>query len=423
MMKRSTLLLTGAALLVFSTTTVAHGQRPGQPSTMGYGPGQGPQVPMMAASPLAGGPNAAVGSQFVDAHGKPIILQTNYCQGGDCYGGGGGYGDGAPCGPGMGDGVYADFGGYGEDQIGPHYFDFSVDAIFLLPEERFNNAPALTAVGIGPASPRLNSLNQMSTDYEPGFRVAGRLDLGPLSVFEATYMGLEDIAVSNRLVSTDITLALLGVSTPDFLFTPASADASAVLIPELDAAEVHTVDYQSELHSTELSYRRYWVGYRPRFSGTYLLGFRYVRTTEDLAFTASGTTAGGQVTWESENDLVGAQAGGDMWIGLRQGLRFGIDSKAGIYNNRYKFNNATNFGGGSTTSEGNQVAFVGDLSAQLVADIWPSVSLKTGYQVLYMSSLVNVANNIDSVDLITNSVNTQGDALYHGFNAGIEYVW
>lgn len=397
------------------------------------------QVPMMAAAPLAGGPSAARGSDFVDAHGKPIVLQTNYaqgcpsgdCYGGDCYGGDCYGGDcyGADCygaggaGAGRGDGVYADFGGYGQDQIGPHYFDVSAEAVFLRPDELLGGAPAITAVGIGVNSPRINSLDSMSTDYEPGWRIAGRLDLGPLSVFEATYMGLTDIDVNNRIVSSVVTEQLLGVSTPNFLFTPTSADASAVLIPALDAAEVHNLDFQSELHSTELSYRRYWVGYNPRFSGTYLLGARYVRNTQDFTFAASGGTAGGVVNWNSENDFVGAQFGGDMWIGLRQGLRFGLEGKSGIYNNRFKFNNSNSFGAGGASSEGNQIAFIGEASAQFVADIWPSISLKGGYQVLYMNSLVNVANNIDAVDFVTNNVNTQGDALYHGFNAGLEYIW
>lgn len=430
-------LLAGVALAVF---TVGSGAQAQMPAMGNFGSGQNPggQVPMMAAAPLAGGPNAARGSEFVDAHGKPIVLQTGYsqsCPTGDCYGGecygGECYGDcyGGDCygaagaGAGMGDGVYADFGGYGQDQIGPHYFDVSVDAVFLRADELLEGAPALTAVGIGLTSPRINSLDSMSTDYEAGWRIAGRLDLGPLSVFEATYMGLADTDVSNRVVSSVVTGQLLGASQPNFLFTPASADASAVLIPALDAADVHDLNFQSELHSSELTYRRYWVGHNPRFSGTYLLGARYVRNTQDFTFAASGGTAGGAVNWNSENDLVGAQFGGDMWIGLRQGLRFGLEGKSGIYNNRFKFSNTNTFGAGSAVSEGNQIAYIGEFGAQMVADIWPSVSLKGGYQVLYMNSLVNVANNIDGVDFVTNAVNTQGDALYHGFNAGLEYIW
>ncbi|MEQ8210849.1 MAG: hypothetical protein RH917_13565 [Lacipirellulaceae bacterium] len=423
------------ALACFALSSVAVAQI-NQAQYFGAGQPTDGSVPMMAAAPLAGGPSAARGSEFVDAHGKPIVLQTNYAQGcptGDCYGGDFYGGDcyGGDCygacpagaGAGMGDGVYADFGGYGQDQIGPHYFDVSVDAVFLRADELLQGAPAITAVGIGVNSPRINSLDAMSTDYEPGWRISGRLDLGPLSVFEATYMGLTDIDVNNRVVSSVVTEQLLGVSTPNFLFTPASADASAVLIPALDAAEVHDLNFQSELHSSELTYRRYWVGHNPRFSGTYLLGARYVRNTQDFTFAASGGTAGGAVNWNSENDLVGAQFGGDMWIGLRQGLRFGLEGKSGIYNNRFKFSNTNTFGAGSAASEGNQIAYIGEFGAQMVADIWPSVSLKGGYQVLYMNSLVNVANNIDGVDFVTNAVNTQGDALYHGFNAGLEYIW
>ena len=36
-------------------------------------------------------------------------------------------------------------------------------------------------------------------DYEPGWKIAVRYDLGPLSVFEATYMGLYDMACGDEV--------------------------------------------------------------------------------------------------------------------------------------------------------------------------------------------------------------------------------
>jgi hypothetical protein len=59
----------------------------------------------------------------------------------------------------------------------------------------------------------------------------------------------------------------------------------------------------------------------------------------------------------------------------------------------------------------------------MVADILPSVSIRGGYQVLYLNSLVTVGNNIDPVDVTSTVLYTQADALYHGFRGGIEYIW
>ena len=74
-------------------------------------------------------------------------------------------------------------------------------------------------------------------------------------------------------------------------------------------------------------------------------------------------------------------------------------------------------------NDGNQVAFAGEASLDLVADILPSFSIRGGYRVLYMNSLVTVGNNIDPAELVSTTVYTQADALFHGFHAGLEYIW
>jgi hypothetical protein len=66
---------------------------------------------------------------------------------------------------------------------------------------------------------------------------------------------------------------------------------------------------------------------------------------------------------------------------------------------------------------------VGEAKIDLVADILPSLSLRGGYRVMYMSSLVTVGNNIDPTDVTSTVLYTQGDALYNGFHGGIEYIW
>jgi hypothetical protein len=136
----------------------------------------------------------------------------------------------------------------------------------------------------------------------------------------------------------------------------------------------------------------------------------------------------GNLLWSADNDMVGFQFGGDGWICLRQGLRLGGETKAGIYNNRFKYRHATDVPDPGVTnvdfsSDGNQVAFAGEGSIDLVADILPSFSIRGGYRVMYMSSLATVGNNIDPANAFSTTVLTQADALYHGFHAGLEYIW
>ncbi|HMO87448.1 MAG TPA: hypothetical protein PKC18_21255, partial [Lacipirellulaceae bacterium] len=165
--------------------------------------------------------------------------------------------------------------------------------------------------------------------------------------------------------------------------------------------------------------------------GTYLLGARYLRMAEDLNYSTvtnalSLEPLNGNLRYEADNDLVGFQMGGDGWICLRQGLRLGGETKVGIYNNRFKYYNAATLPDQDLdpfNNDGNQVAFAGEASLDLVADILPSFSIRGGYRVLYMNSLVTVGNNIDPAELVSTTVYTQADALFHGFHAGLEYIW
>ena len=378
------------------------------------------QAPGGMASPLAGGPAAATGGAYMDVQGNPIVMPASYCgPGGDC---GNGYGYGAMCPQdcGYGECAGADFGGASyPDQCGPHYFDVAVQAVALQNDDAFEGVPALASISAG--GPQILNPNELFDELEYGWQIAARLDFGPLSVLEATYMGLYDIGSTEQVRSVDV--APMGA---DFQLNTVFSDYGlGTIIDGLDEGSIYTLNYESDLQSTELSYRRYWVGHNPRISGTYLAGFRYIRMTEDFTFDAVAEDGNSQLFWGAVNDLVGAQLGGDGWICLRQGLRFGGEAKAGIYNNRFKFRNDTTIPNGSTSfaTDGNQVAFAGETTVDLVADILPSFSIRGGYQVLYMSSLVTVGNNINTEDVNSALLFTQADALYHGFHAGLEYIW
>jgi hypothetical protein len=383
------------------------------------------------ASPLAGGPAAATGGQFVDVHGNSIVMPASY-QGpaGYCPGGMDGMGMGGAYGDPMGGGV--DFGGYSQDQIGPHYFDVSFGAVFVRPDTIMDGVPALASTNKGPAAPRVHDPSSSLDEYDPGRQIAVRYDLGPLSVFEATYMGLYDISFDESVASEPA-----GTFNLNTIFSNFGVPNQ---IPGVDAGSLYQLDYQSDLQSTELSYRRYWVGNSPRVSGTYLLGFRYMRLTEQLNFNitaddgnAVGNTVNSRLAWGTENDVLGFQLGGDGWCGLRQGLRVGCEGKAGVYNNRFKFAGIGDFADVpgpavppadiAINEAGNQVAFIGEAGVNVVADILPSWSLTAGDHVWYRDNFATVSSNIDTSNFFPTTVNSENDALYHGLSVGSEFVW
>jgi len=415
------------ALLVAALTPTAfvnaqpHGYR--APNFAGMNMPMGGAAQRMPASPLAGGQAAAEGGDFMDVEGRPIVLPASYCQ--SCPGGACGPGFCAPGAGGYGDPMAIDFGGYGQDQCGPHFFDISADVVFLQAAELFNKVGPFSSAGVGPNAPRYLNPNNDDDDFEPGWRIAARYDVGALAVLEATYMGLYDIGFTDTVTS-----AAVNNGVPFSLFTSFSNFGVGTLVAGFDDGNVHTLDYQSDLQSTEISYRRYWVGNNPRVSGTWLLGARYLRMTEEFNFNSQALVVAAvefaNRLWSSENDMVGFQFGGDGWICLRQGLRFGGEAKAGIYNNHFKFRHAATLPSDpdfDVLSTGDQIAFAAEGGATLVADILPSLSLRGGYQVMYLNSLATAGNSIDQADIYSTAVSSQAHALYHGFNGGIEYVW
>jgi hypothetical protein len=144
-------------------------------------------------------------------------------------------------------------------------------------------------------------------------------------------------------------------------------------------------------------------------------------------------------TTDAENNLAGFQTGADMWVSLLQGLRIGSEGKVGLYNNHYTLSNVIVSTPHATPPEfatpevfsQNQPALIGEASADIVADVLPSLSLRAGYEVLFMNSLVlagenfNTASpyNLPSQVARVPFVMDQGDAFMHGFHAGLEYVW
>jgi hypothetical protein len=435
-----------------------------------------------------------------DSYGNPAVVPAGFCQGcggqgcgncvgnsgcggcdcygcgygggcysgGGCYGGGGGrYGDGcggypgcAPMGcggtdPPIGYDLMNDVGMAGNpcDQRGPHYFDFRVEAVLLSRDETFSDQIDFTSLNVG--NNVVLSSNQLDFDERAGFRAIGRYDIGALSVFEFGYTGVFDWNTSARVDdpggAPGNLFSLFSRPAPgqgQFGVNPATVTLPSPLnpFPETEQALSHSISLDSDLQSAELLYRRYWLGYIPRISGTLIAGFRYTRLDENFVFESQGSQpavnnplgplAALRYDSDCENNLAGFQTGGDIWISLTQGLRIGAETKLGLYNNHYSLSNRiTTTPIGTTpptlTEEINddKPAFLAETSFDIVFDILPSLSLRTGYEVLFMDSLVLAGENFNQTSPYGNQgprvpfVNDNGEAFYSGVHAGIEYIW
>jgi hypothetical protein len=414
------------------------------------------------------------------------------CDGG-CYDGGGscppncGYSDGygecdGACGPRWRDGfphsgVGCGYGGYGyggtwqdprsgtnppfpddvenysmlppgrTEQCGPHYFDVRMEAVTMTRDEAFRTPVNFTSLNVfNPSMPDPSQFvlrsDELNFDYSTGFRILGRYDCGPLSVIEFGYWGVNfDTSASftdpNPVDSDTGNLYSLYSyygNTPNNVTMPDGP------LPWTERSITQRISLESELHNAEFNYRRYWVGFNPTVSGTLLAGFRFVRLREDFQFMATGE-AEGQYDEGIKNDMAGFQTGGDIWIHVRQGIRIGAEGKVGLLNNHYTLDNtfSTNPVAGTPPDftehfEKDQPALTVDASADVVWDICPSWSVRAGYEIFFVNSVLlagenfntgTVYNGIMGVDLPEREpfVNNQGNALYHGAHLGAEFTW
>lgn len=412
------------------------------------------------------------GDPLVDAHGDPAVIPVQYASSG---GYGGGYG--AP--------------GYAADTNGLRYFDIACEFVAYKRDDLFKNRVDFTSLGFttdGTPPNIVMSSDDLSLDYEPGFRLTGRYDVGALSVVEISYMGIFDMtssaAVRATTPGTQITGNLFSPFTnfgggflPESVVDPLEGGFNANNLEqyeETDRATEHSLIYTSDLQNAEANYRRYWVGHHPRVSGTLLAGFRYTKLNESFRFNTVGNDffplAGGGVPTDppvdstspdavgtssyqilADNDLAGFQTGGDVWVTVVQGLHFGADAKLGIFNNDYELETVfqTSDGGPEQFSEmtGNdQAAFLGELRLMLVADLLPNLSLRGGYEVLFMNSVALVGQNFNpgspygftGADISGDGMGDndpsivpprdqfrldQGNVAFHGWNVGFEYIW
>lgn len=461
------------------------------------------QSPLVQPGFVAGGPAALAGQghaldqtsvagqgAFVNAHGEPFVVPASYnaaCSGavpcgggyGPCGCGPAGYAGCGPCGGGHGGGLLGGLlggAGMGTEQYGPHYFDFSAEYLNYFREDGGFSDSTLFSTNafandddsvIDPASidPALRAGDALGENGS-GYRLTGRLDVGALSVAEFSYSGVywSDSASAFNTDSTQLfsIYSLYGTATNGNFDADGAFDSATFAGPEFAEtanADTHSLEYESELHTAEASYRRYWVGYNPRVSGTILVGFRYTNLSDALTFSAYNSAArdgtGGtaastlSVRGEADNSLAGVQVGGDAWIEVVQGLRIGGETKVGLYNNDYNVSTSVSATDGTPTStsttllDDDQVAFMIEAKLMAVANISPCWSLKAGYEILFMSEIAQMGDSVAQATPYGDINNIQtflptaipaglgpaggavedADLFLHGFTAGLEYVW
>ena len=282
----------------------------------------------------------------------------------------------------------------------------------------------------------------------PGAEGVGRLTLGRFMFrdasnrdhsVEASWLGGGEWSQSGSL--TAATAAGLDVS--DFIDR---------VNPSFDGARGMAFGYDSEMNTVELNYlvkqRMHrdqmvmqpsgdWVRKAtPSRTYSFLSGLRFTNHREFLDWTATDVpvqatpalSEDGFYEVQTESNMLGGQLGASM---SHETARWSLTAavKGGPMWNRIDLNSRFQIGetvitnSGVTNSREDDLAFVGE--AQLLAKwhLRPNVSLRAGFELLFIDSIALAPHQINFVPGGFPQIATSGDSVYMGSSFGIESYW
>ena len=257
-------------------------------------------------------------------------------------------------------------------------------------------------------------VSQGDFNYEVGPRAVVGYDFNQRVAYEATYYGVYTWDWSRAITAPD-DVNVVG----DLGLNPALAffDADTAL-----------VSLDSSFHNFELNR----IG---SFNDcvAWILGFRYVRLTEDFRLTVTeDALLPGAVTSrynvDTTNNLFGAQLG----LRLRHmigNFSYDLIGKAGVYGNGAEQTQFVGTDGGATirssSTSGTDVAFVGDIMMTGRYHLSSSVALQGGYQAMWLQGVALATDQLDFTDAPGSGevLDHDGGVFIHGAHAGLLIVW
>jgi len=272
----------------------------------------------------------------------------------------------------------------------------------------------------------------------PGFRITGTYQVAANSHLEATYFGTFFWRGSAAAGTADHNLYSV---LSDFGQQPPGG------FLQTDQATLHAIDYTSKLNNVELNWRHHWMSPGYWVHGSWLAGARYVRLEEQFGYFTQVLAhtnplppnnqrgpADMNYRVSTTNDMIGFQLGGDLFVSLLPGLMVGSELKAGVFGNladQSTVITATNLNPALVESRRSQdVALVAEASVMAVYQVTPWLSLRGGYQALFVDGVALAPENFNTVapfPPVAPSrgpvINDNGNVFYHGFTAGLEWLW
>jgi hypothetical protein len=188
-------------------------------------------------------------------------------------------------------------------------------------------------------------------------------------------------------------------------------------------------DYTSRLYNAEVNAR--WNPW-PRV--TVLAGFRWLNLSEELQGTLPPQRTVPFWDTQTKNNLYGLQIGAEGKLFERGRFSIGCTGKAGLFDNHAEETTSVSifrvlFGDSAGTD---RAAFVGETGVQCKYQVTRRLSLRAGYEVLWLQGMALAPAQIGETNihssLILQEISVQAlgvhcssGVFYHGATAGLEY--
>jgi hypothetical protein len=294
-------------------------------------------------------------------------------------------------------------------------------------------------------------IDRVATPKSLGFEPGGRLTLGGFlfrdgknrdHALEFVFFGLFDWAQSGGMTSRET----------DQLFTPVDPFVHTTSeVGGFNQAEVQSFHYNSSFDSYELNYvihqrlgrdrlemtpQGEWV--RRQSSGqvqSFYTGLRVISIGEGFNWNSVGSnpaTRNGQYSVTTNNSLVGAQFGYDLFV-RRTKFDFGVRNSIGSFINYADQHSVVSIvdpgidaivpANRDETASSHDVSFMYNLSVVGAYHIRPNLSLRASYEFMFLTQIALAPEQLTFTPSVPPQIVNGGTLLFNGTSIGLEMVW
>jgi len=165
------------------------------------------------------------------------------------------------------------------------------------------------------------------------------------------------------------------------------------------------------------------------FTKEFLVGVRYLELSDIFNWKAEDVQVDGndgQYLIQANNDLIGLQLGAGFTYETAR-WSIGLSGKGGAYANDASSSSDLDFTIDDSAdfqrfTREDQLSFIGESSMVLKYHLTPNFSLRTGFHLLYITSVAEAPYQANFI-ADYNTVVTSGDPFYFGVSAGFEGFW